>query len=57
MRTSRVRPERKGWDEVVYQQHVVRLKKMTSTIDASPPIKPPISNKRELEKVRIFLIL
>ena len=50
--TSRVRPERKGYDVIIYQQHVERLKKMQPTVDAGPPREHPLSNKREMDKVR-----
>lgn len=49
--TSRVRPERKGYDVIIYQQHVDRLKKMEPTVDAGPPREHPLSNKREMDKV------
>ncbi len=54
--TSRVRPERKGYDVIIYQQHVDRLKKMQPTVDAGPPRQHPLSNKREMDKVLISLI-
>lgn len=50
--TSRVRPERKGYDVIIYQQHVDRLRKMQPTVDAGPPREHPLSNKREMDKVR-----
>jgi hypothetical protein len=49
--TSRVRPERKGYDVIIYQQHVDRLRKMSPTVDAGPPREHPLSNKREMDKV------
>lgn len=49
--TSRVRPERKGYDVIIYQQHVDRLKKMAPTVDSGPPREHPLSNKREMDKV------
>eukprot|EP01034_Spumella_vulgaris_P027739 gene27739-34506_t len=48
--TSRVRPERKGYDVIIYQQHVDRLKKMAPTVDSGPPREHPLSNKREMDK-------
>lgn len=51
--TSRVRPERKGYDVIIYQQHVDRLKKMQPTVDAGPPRQHPLSNKREMDKVSL----
>lgn len=49
---ARVRPERKGYDVIIYQQHVDRLKKMAPTVDSGPPREHPLSNKREMDKVR-----
>ncbi len=49
--TSRVRPDRRGYDVIIYQQHVERLKKMEPTVDAGPPRQHPLSNKREMDKV------
>jgi hypothetical protein len=49
--TSRVRPERKGYDVIIYQQHVDRIKKMQPTVDAGPPRPHPLSNKREMDQV------
>lgn len=53
--TSRVRPERKGYDVIIYQQHVDRLKTMQPTVDAGPPRQHPLSNKREMDKRRELL--
>lgn len=53
--TSRVRPERKGYDVIIYQQHVERLKKMQPTVNSGPPREHPLSNKREMDKRREFL--
>mmetsp|Transcript_5462 Transcript_5462/g.8958 ORF Transcript_5462/g.8958 Transcript_5462/m.8958 type:complete len:175 (-) Transcript_5462:96-620(-) len=52
---ARVRPERKGYDVIIYQQHVERLKKMQPTVDSGPPREHPLSNKREMDKRREFL--
>lgn len=49
--TSRVRPERKGYDVIIYQQHMDRLKKMQPTVDSGPPRPHPLSNKREMDQV------
>jgi hypothetical protein len=54
--TSRVRPERKGYDVIIYQQHVDRLRKMSPTVDAGPPREHPLSNKREMDKVNLLSI-
>lgn len=48
---ARVRSERKGYDVIIYQQHVDRLKKMSPTVDSGPPREHPLSNKREMDKV------
>jgi hypothetical protein len=48
---ARVRSERKGYDVIIYQQHVDRLKKMAPTVDSGPPREHPLSNKREMDKV------
>jgi hypothetical protein len=53
--TTRVRPERKGYDVIIYQQHVDRLKKMAPTVDSGPPREHPLSNKREMDKVNTLL--
>lgn len=51
--TSKVRPERQGYDKIIYQQHVDRIKKMAPTVDSGPPHEKPFSNKWELDKVKI----
>lgn len=51
--TSKVRPERQGYDKIIYQQHVERIKKMAPTVDSGPPHEKPFSNKWELDKVNI----
>ena len=50
--TSKVRPERQGYDKIIYQQHVDRIKKMAPTVDSGPPHEKPFSNKWELDKVK-----
>ena len=45
------RPDRKGFDIILYQQHQDRLKKMKPTVDCGPPRPHPLSNKSEMEKV------
>jgi len=54
---ARVRSERKGYDVIIYQQHVDRLKKMSPTVDSGPPREHPLSNKREMDKVNIYGVL
>ena len=49
--SSKVRPERRGYDKMIYEQHVDRLKKMTPTINSGPPHKRPNSDKWEQDKV------
>lgn len=51
--SSRVRPERKGYDVIIYQQHVDRVKTIRPSVDAGPPRAHPLSNKREMDKVSI----
>lgn len=56
--TSRVRPERKGYDKIIFQQHLDRIKNVKCMVDSGPPREHPLSNKREMEKVsRHFLEL
>jgi hypothetical protein len=47
----RGRPDRKGYDQLSYEQHKERIRTMKPTIDTAPPRPHPLSNKRELEKV------
>jgi hypothetical protein len=51
--SSRVRPERKGYEVITYQQHVQRVKNIKPSVDAGPPREHPLSNKREMDKVKI----
>lgn len=46
------RPERKGYEEITYQQHRERINTMKPTIDCGPPRAHPFSNKNEMEKQR-----
>jgi hypothetical protein len=48
---ARVRPERKGYEVLIYQQHRDRLKTIQPTVDAGPPRPHPFSNKREQDAV------
>jgi len=52
---ARVRPERKGYEVLIYQQHRDRLKTIQPTVDAGPPRPHPFSNKREQDARREFL--
>lgn len=51
---SRVRPERRGYAKLNYEQHLERLKNMKSTVECGPPRAHPFSNKREQDKRREF---
>jgi hypothetical protein len=51
------RPERRGYEEIVYQQHLDRIKGMKPTVDAGPPREHPFSNKREMEKLRYTSVI
>jgi len=51
---SRVRPERRGYAKLNYEQHVERLKNMKATVECGPPRAHPFSNKREQDKRREF---
>jgi len=57
MKTSRVRPERRGYDKMIYQQHVDRLKKITHVVDVNAPHEKPFSDKWEKDKRREFLAI
>jgi len=46
------RPERKLYDKILYEQHVVRVKNMLPTIDNSPPRKHPYNHRYLQEHVR-----
>ncbi len=48
---SRVRPERRGYAKLNYEQHLERLKNMKPTVECGPPREHPFSNKREQDKV------
>lgn len=48
------RPDRQGWDKVAYQKHLERLNATKSSIENTPPKAYPISNKAEIEKVKLF---
>lgn len=51
MATQR-RPDRRGFDKLMYEQHVERIKSMKGTVDNKPPRPHPLSNKSEIDKVR-----
>ena len=54
---SRVRPERRGYAKLNYEQHLERLKNMKPTVECGPPREHPFSNKREQDKVFNHLLL
>ena len=54
--STRVRPERRGYDKVIYEQHVARIKTMAPTVDTKSPHEKPFSNKWEQDKVDIDYI-
>ena len=51
------RPERRGYESIIYQQHLERIKTMLPTVDAGPPREHPFSNKREMEKQRYVAVI
>lgn len=53
--SSRVRPERKGYDVIIFNQHLDRIKTIAPTVDCGPPRQHPLSNKREMDKRRELL--
>jgi hypothetical protein len=55
--SSRVRPERRGYAKINYEQHRDRVKTVTSTVDCGPPHPHPFSNKREQDKVFIIIYI
>jgi hypothetical protein len=55
--SSKVRPERRGYDEMIYEQHKHRLKDMESTIKSGPPHQKPFSDKWEQDKRREYLAI
>jgi len=55
--TSKVRPERRGYDKMIYEQHKNRLKGMAPTISSGPPHKKPHSDKWQQDKRREYLAI
>ena len=47
------RPDRKGFDKLLYEQHVERIRSMKPSVDNHPPRPHPLSNKCEIDKVII----
>lgn len=47
----RGRPERKGYEKVLYEQHIERISTMKPVIDTSAPRPLPLSNKCERDRL------
>jgi hypothetical protein len=47
MLTNMIRQDRKGYKQILYEQHLERLKNIKSSIDNSEPPKLPLSKKWE----------
>ena len=45
------RHERRGYEQVLYEQHIERIASIKPTIDTSEPRKLPMSNKRYQERI------
>lgn len=45
------RPDRKGFDKLLYEQHVERIRSMKPSVDNHPPRPHPLGNKCEIDKV------
>lgn len=52
--SSRQRPERRGFDQMLYEQHRQRLRKIAPLIDNKKPAEKPFSDRWEQEKRREF---
>ena len=48
---TRRRPERKGYEKILYEQHVERVCTMKPVIDTSAPRPLPVSNKCERDRI------
>ena len=48
---SRARSERRGFDKILFDQHVLRVRTMKGATDCGPPRAHPLGNKAELDKV------
>ena len=46
----RARPERRGYEKILYRQHIERISAMKPTIDNSTPHPLPLSNRCERER-------
>jgi hypothetical protein len=45
------RSDRRGFDKLLYEQHVERIRSVKGTVDNKPPRPHPLSNKNEIDKV------
>ena len=52
---SRARSERRGFDKILFDQHVLRVRTMKGATDCGPPRAHPLGNKAELDKVWILV--
>ena len=50
----RSRSERRGFDKIMYEQHVDRVRNVKGFIDCGPPRAHPLGNKAEMDKRRKF---
>lgn len=48
------RSERRGFDKLMYEQHIVRVRSIKGTVDNKPPRSHPLNNKSDIEKRRKF---
>lgn len=46
------RPERRGYEKILYNQHLERMSTIKHVIDTSAPRPLPFNNKRERERIR-----
>lgn len=45
------RPERRGYEQVLYKQHIERIASIKPMIDTSAPHQIPVNNRRERERI------
>jgi E3 ubiquitin-protein ligase TRIP12 len=50
----RARSERRGFEKILYEQHLDRLRSAKGYVDCGPPRAHPLSNKAEMDKRRKF---
>ena len=51
---TRGRSERRGFEKILYDQHLERIRTMKGAIDSGPPRAHPLGNKAEMDKRRKF---